>query len=129
MKKRMIATVLLLVMLVSCCSVVASAETRKNVKHKHDKWVVEKLSSGDYRSTYNDCTAWSCIGTSDLIGHTTHATVIRNNATGGHSGIVYANHTKKAVATVKGTWNDKGATAYIAYTGSPLARNLKLPWK
>ena len=117
MKKRMIATVLLLVMLVSCCSVVASAETRKNVHHKHDKWVMEvNLINMNFKSTYTDCTDGQCMDAWEmyLAGKDTHWSKVKNNKTGVWD-MTYAKHSKKAVAVVKGNWNGSLVVADVRY--------------
>ena len=121
MKKRIGAIFLLIVVLISCFSVAATATTKKGVLHKHDKWVYDtKIISGVYKSSYTDCTALNCIPTCDLIGCYSHATKVTNNETGNTSDWVFAKHTKTAVATVKANWFGKDGTVSIKFTGSPL---------
>ena len=115
MNKRIVAAVLLLVVLISCFSFAANAETKRGVLHKHDKWVMSvNLLTLNFKSTYNDCTALNCISTSDSIGLRTHRTKVTNHQTGATTGWVYAVHTKNAVAQIKGNW-EGDATAYIGY--------------
>ena len=121
MKKRIGAIFLLIVVLISCFSVAATATTKTGVLHKHDKWVYNtQIISGNYKSTYKDCTALNCFDTMDLIGRVSHATKVTNHEYGTTSGWVYATHCKNAVATVKANWFGKDGSAYIKFTGSPL---------
>lgn len=117
MKKRIVAILLLIVVFVSCFSIAATATTKKGVKHTHDKWVYSTgIISGNYKSTYNDCTSWSYCGSAAWAiasGSNSHATKVTNNQYGTTSGWVYARCGNNAVATVKANWFGKNGTAYI----------------
>lgn len=117
MKKRIIATVLLLVLLVSCFSFTAAAETRRNLCHQHDKLVLSvNLLTLNFKASYNDCTKTNCYETCDLIGQKTHGVMVTNNQTGANSGWVYGVHNRTASAKIKGNWAGSG-DAYYAYLG------------
>lgn len=118
MKKRIMAILLLIVVLVSCFSIAATATTKKGVKHAHDRWEYSTgIISGNYKSTYNDCTSnWSyCNSAAWEIakGTNSHATKVTNNQYGTTSGWVYARCGCNAVATVKANWFGKNGTASI----------------
>ena len=116
MKKRMIATVLLLVMLISCCSFAASAQTKRNVHHKHDKWVMDaNVLTLNCKSTYTDCTDGICMDALvNRPGQNTHWSKVKNNKTGVWD-MEYAKHGMKAVAVVKGDWNGSAVVASVGY--------------
>ena len=116
MKKRIGAIFLLIVVLVSCFSVAASADTKKGVLHAHDKWVMDVNSlTLNFKSTYNDCTSGTCLTGIEKLGTgaATHYTRVTNNQNGATSGKVGATRGKNAVAKVKGNWaGDATATIW-----------------
>lgn len=116
MKKRIIASIMMCLVVFSCIALPVTATTKTGKLHKHDKWTYStSVCTGNYKSTYNDCTSkkycsevvWA------IADGVKHYTKVTNKQKGTTSGWCGASAGCNAKATVKANWFGKNGTASI----------------
>ena len=115
MKKRILAAVMLVLVIVSCFAVTASATTKNKVGTSAGTWKYDcSVLSGKYYSKYNDDTTWNhrIHPISYVMSTKDHASWVKNNKTGSTSGWVYAACGTYSNATVKASWTGSGSASW-----------------
>ena len=118
MKKRILAIVMFVLVVVSVMAITASATT-KTIKatgsngYTVGKWEYKcSLMSGNYISNYKDDNSgihfYHCFG----MGSYDHASWVKNNKTGNTSGWVYAKCGSWSKAAVKASWTGSGSASW-----------------
>lgn len=111
MKKRIVAVLLLVAILVSCFALTASATTKNKVGTPNGVWKYDcSLLSGNYYSKYkDDSLSWYHPFS---VGNYDHASWVRNNKTGATSGWCYAKCSNYSNAQVKASWTGSGSASW-----------------
>lgn len=115
MKKRIIATVMLILVVVSCFAITATATTKTKVGTSAGTWKYAcSVWSNTYYSKYNDDTTWNhrVHTVQYLMNQKDHGSWVRNNKTGATSGWVYAACGKESDARVKASWTGSGSASW-----------------
>lgn len=117
MAKRILAAVMLVLVLVSCVAITATATTKTikgttRVGYTKGTWKYDcSIWSGTYYSKYDDdsslTNSYHC-----FFGGTDHASWVKNNKTGVASGWVWAKCGREANATVKASWTGSGSASW-----------------
>jgi hypothetical protein len=116
MKKRILATVMVVVVLIASLGITATATTKSKVGTKSGKWSYDcSVLKGTYYSKYNDDTSWLHWehSISYVYGSQDHGSWVQNNKTGAYSGRVYAACGKYSNATVKASWTGSGTAGWF----------------
>lgn len=115
MAKRILAAVMLVLVLVSCVAITATATTKNKVGTKVGTWKYDcSVWSGTYYSKYNDDTTWNhrIHPVQYVMSQKDHASWVRNNKTGATSGWVYAECGEYSNARVKASWTGSGSASW-----------------
>lgn len=117
MKKSIIASLLVAVVLVSCLGITAAAKSqtiRYTTRYGYTvgTWRYDvSLLSGNYYSYYDDdsgfCDWYHC-----CFGGKDHSSWVKNNKTGNSSGWVLGKCGRESKATVKASWSGGGSASY-----------------
>lgn len=115
MKKRILAIVMVVLVIVSCFTLTAAAVTKSGVGTKGGKWKYDcSVWSGTYYSQYNDDASSNhrYHPIQYVMGSADHSSWVKNNKTGATSGWVYAKCGNYSNARVKASWTGSGSASW-----------------